>query len=590
MDEGKFAAEFINANLSKILEYAKNSYERIDETLKIKLKTAYQNYLSRTREKYSKSKSFFIKSQPTDLYKYYVPTGIECHEIKISEPDIYNCLDKSNKIVISGTGGCGKTVLMKHLFLNCIDTKSYVPILVELRDINHEEIDLYAYICSLLDDYGFKTTGEFIEKGMKAGHFCFFLDGFDEVAHVNRKQLIKQINKLARRYKTCPIIISTRPDDIFNGIDEFIVFSLQPLSLKSAISLISKLPYDDEIKSKFSFDLRNGLFIKHRSFLSNPLLLSIMLLTYGENARIPTKLSIFYNQAYEALFQRHDANKGGYSRSRLTDLDIQDFSRVFSLFCLQTYDKRLFKMSRTACLEFIEKTSHRLNKNFRSEDYLADLLSATCLMMEDGLEIAFSHRSFQEYFVAIYISSAAPEIQRKLLEKYLKNIPTDNVINLLLEIDPELIERELLIPQLEKLFIELGVKRDVGVTHAAKLFKDSYKRIIIEIDELRAEYKSGTPESQIIIKLTNNYMDSYTFPSSEYFNAKNEELHAKYGEHENIAIFDTKYMTHRTPLLKDILYSEGAFSISYLKAAYNAYKNLKKKHQKISESLDDLLG
>lgn len=589
MDEGKFAADFINANITKIFDYAKSAYGKLDETLKIKLKTAYTDYLHRTREKYSKSKSFFIRSQPIDLYEYYVPTGIACDSIKISKPDIENCLKISNKIVISGTGGSGKTVLMKHFFLNCIDTNSYTPILIELRDINQEETNLRKFIRDTLDDYGFVTSGDFIEKAMKAGHFCFFLDGFDEVSHAHRKKLISQIKSLGNKYKKCPIIISTRPDDTLNGIDEFVIFTVLPLDLNSATSLISKLPYDNEVKEKFTHDLRNGLFFQHSSFLSNPLLLSIMLLTYGENARIPTKLSLFYNQAYEALFQRHDANKGGFSRSRLTDLDIQDFSKVFSLFCLQTYDKRLFKMSRSECLNFIDKSREKLDKNFNSENYLTDLLSAACLMIEDGLEVAFSHRSFQEYFVAVYISSASPEVQKNLINRYLKNIRSDNVLNLILEINPELVERELIIPQLEGLFESLNVKNKVGITHAAKFFTSTYSKILVEPDELRAEYKQPIPGYEAIVKMIILHTDSYSFPPDEYFDKQIKDIYATYGNGEDIIVYSTKSMTHKTPILNDLLSSEGNFSRNYLQAAFNSYKQLKNKHQNLSESIDKLL-
>ena len=85
-------------------------------------------------------------------------------------------------------------------------------------------------------------------------------------------------------------------------------------------------------------------------------------------------------------------------------------------------------------------------------------------MIEDGLEIAFSHRSFQEYFVACQISNSSPEIQNKLVERYWQNLYTDNVIYLLWEIDPELIERVLIVPKLEKLFKDIGVKKKVGIS------------------------------------------------------------------------------------------------------------------------------
>lgn len=396
MDEAKFAAEFFSANFTKISEIAKKAYGKIDQRVRLDLKVAYSEYLYNVYKRYSKSKSFFIRSQSVDLYDYYVPVGIANEAVDVKEPSFSEVLSISNRLVIHGTGGCGKTVLMKHLFLDCILNRRYAPILIELRDFNDAEGGLDDLIFSSLKFHGFYAEENFIEKAKEEGHFAFFLDGFDEVDHQHRSRLVGQINKLQSSYLRCPVFISSRPDETFEGYDEFDSFKVMPLSLDGAKSLIEKLPYDNDVKQKFVSDLDGGLFNTHRSFLSNPLLLSIMLLTYGENAEIPSKTSIFYQQAYEVLFQRHDAHKKGFRRKKLTGLDILDFSRVFSLFALQTYERRLFKMPRTDCLGFIEKSRDSLHKDFASEDYLNDCLSAACLLVEDGLDIAFSHRSFQE--------------------------------------------------------------------------------------------------------------------------------------------------------------------------------------------------
>ncbi len=45
-----------------------------------------------------------------------------------------------------------------------------------------------------------------------------------------------------------------------------------------------------------------------------------MLLTYGQSLDIPNKLNIFYNQAYEVLFQRHDTLKGGFQRNKFNKI------------------------------------------------------------------------------------------------------------------------------------------------------------------------------------------------------------------------------------------------------------------------------
>ncbi len=584
-------ADFVKKNETTILKLLKKGYASVEESLMIKTKKAYTNYLENTAEKYSKSKSFFIGDQPVNLYDYYVPIGISCGQKILQNPGIKNCSDCSKRIVITGSGGSGKTVLMKHLFLNCIKVKPYVPVFIELRDLNTGESDLSKLIKDTLDSFEFKVTGKYIEKAKAAGHFAFFLDGYDEVHHALRKNLVKQIQSLSTSAKQGPIFISSRPDDDFNGLNDFSKFKILPLTLKSASELIEKLPFDEQIKTEFIYNLEADLFEKHESFLSNPLLLSIMLLTYGQNAEIPTKLSIFYDQAYQALFHRHDAKKGGFKRKRLTNLDIQDFSRVFSIFCLHTYHSRSFSMPRRECLNYLGKCKNQFHFDFKIEDYLNDLLSATCLLVEEGMDIAFSHRSFQEYFVAIYISQAPPDIQKKLIELYWKNAWSDQVIKLLLEINPEIVERLLLLPKLKNIFSKIKVKKKIGVTHLTRYFKAEFEELSFQKDGLWQFYIANTSSNYaLIIRLTVDHMGTYQFLKTTEQKKKYQTLYNKYVKEKKDLSYKTKDITPRSPVMSDIIKLSGTTSMEYLQAAFDAFQILKKQNKNRATDLDDLLG
>jgi len=592
MEGAELAVEFFTQNVEKILSIGRQALGGANEITQIKLRTAYKDYLSATQIKYSRAKSFFIRHEPVDLYTYYEPTGIACGKRKIETPSFIQCVEVSNRVILSGSGGSGKSVALRHLFLDCIRAKQFVPVMVELRDLNDmgSDISLDDAIDNTLNTFGFNTSGTFVKRAKEAGHFCFFFDGYDEVNPALRKKVMDQISSLSKKFVSCPVFLTSRPDDILSNNDEFSIFQMLPLELESALRLIAKLPFDQEIKDKFSKKLEDGLFQKHQSFLSNPLLLSIMLLTYGENAEIPTKLSIFYNQAYEALFQRHDANKGGYSRKRLTDLDIQDFSRVFALFALQTYEKRLFRMSRTVCLGFIEKSRDGLNKKFKAEHYLRDLLSAACLLVEDGLDIAFSHRSFQEYFVALQICSAAPQVQEKLLERYAANIESDNVISLLLEMNPDLIEREVFLPGLKKLYSEIGVKKSVGITHFTRYLKLIYSDIHLQNNGIRATLNNSSQPLRAILRLAVQHCSTFKNPSPAKHQQFNAFIKQKYLENDNETRFDLQNLNYRSPLIVDLAPSGNFISIAYITAGYDAYKELSTKHANTVQSLDTLLG
>ncbi len=451
----KIALSLLNS-LAKTLN---SDLRDMEEKFNISLRRSYKEYILTTSKKYSKSKTFFFSNKSVDLYKYYVPTGIKCDDIEIEEPNISKCLLNSNRIAIFGSGGTGKSVLMKHLFLDSYNT-CYVPILIELRELN-TEYNLNKAINDYLNKNKFYTTGKYYDKAVAAGHFLFLLDGYDEIRYDLREKVVSEIQALSDKADKCPIFISSRPEDELIKLENFSIFKIQPLKLNNALLLIEKLPFDENVKNIFMKEMEESLFVKHFSFLSNPLLLSIMLLTFGENADIPSRINIFYNQAFNALFNQHDAKKGGYKRQRRTNLDIQEFAKVFSVFSLISYDKRMFTLTSLECIEILKNCQKITGIDYLSEHFLEDMVKSVCLMIEDGLNISFTHRSFQEYFCAKFISEANTEIQRKLLNKYLPSTNSDTVLKLVSEMNLECVEINLLQPHLEKLFKNINVKKSI---------------------------------------------------------------------------------------------------------------------------------
>lgn len=462
IDINKIAVEFVNQNIESFYNTGKGVLKGAANKIRLHLDNSYKDYLACVTERYSKAKSFFIRDEPTYLYQFYVPIGVSCGEVKIKKASLSEIISVNPFVVITGGGGAGKSMLMRHLFLDAIAQKQKVPIFLELRELNHTDQSLLDFIKETLHSNRFDLDDEYIEKALKAGHFALLFDGFDEIAFSLRKNVSKQLQQIAKNYDNNIVLTSSRPDNEFSGWSSFSIFQMDALTLAQACELVEKLPFDADLKSKFLKDVRGSLFEKHKSFLSNPLLLSIMLLTYGQSADIPNKLNVFYNQAYEALFQRHDALKGAFQRDRSCNLDIQDFAKVFSAFSIQTYDKRIFQMSKSQALEYLERSKKILSVEFDANNYLLDAQQAVCLLVEDGLLITFSHRSFQEYFVARFIYNSKPEIQQRLISKYSENLNADSVMPLLYEMNPELVERMFIIPALEKLERFIKLKKKVG--------------------------------------------------------------------------------------------------------------------------------
>ena len=489
----KAATEFVTRNFASIVRLGSQALKYLkNRDLNERLRTAYGAYLYRAAHHYGRTKSFFLRDAPTSIYDFYVPIHLTCRvdekDKTLSEVTLDSITSVTNRAVIVAQAGAGKSMLLRHLLLHTIAASDRVPVFLELRNIEGGILDAIA---SSLESFGFDLGPEYVELGISRGHFVLILDGFDEVKQELRMTFSAQIEDLARRGPNCPIVVSSRPDDIFSGWDGFQEMKVEPLTLEEACEVVQKLPFDEGVKGKFLDDLQETLFQRHQSFLSNPLLLSIMALTYQENANIPSKVSLFYAQAYEALFLKHDARKGAFRRTHLTSLDIQDFARVFGAFCVQTYNKREFSFTYMEAIAYIKKSSANVLLDVDPGHFLQDCRQAVCLLVDDGTKIAFTHRSFQEYFVASYIHNADPITQRSLIQRFSGSLGQDNVMSLLWEINSSLVDRELLIVGLEKMFEEMRVTDQVEIQHYFRILE--HELVEFEVTDRRSSRWAHAP-------------------------------------------------------------------------------------------------
>jgi len=456
-DPNRIAAEYLKANQDAMFGVVTDGLKQVGRRLRANFASSYQNYLQRVLERYSVGKSFLYRTEPVPLYDFYVPMGLATEHHELPHATIGQATAMSSHFVISGLGGSGKSLMMRHFLIGCITGKRKTPILVELRDLNTSDESLLRALLRALKLRGLEVDEAYLEIALKAGHFCLLFDGYDELLADRRPRVLREIAEFSSRYPDNWIVVSSRPDSELTVLESFTHFEISPLELVDAVALVQRLPFDEAVIARFVKALKDGVFEQHQSFLSNPLLLSIMMLTYSDSAQIPDKLSLFYNQAYEALFNKHDALKGGYQREHRTSLDIRDFGTVFSAFCLLSYDDREFSFTETAAREYLVKARPLTQLDYDASDFLADAEQAVCLLLVDGLEIAFAHRSFQEYFVARFIASAEPKYKEELIKRYAPHVGSDSVMRLLYEIDHVAVEDHLVLPFIRSVREAVGI-------------------------------------------------------------------------------------------------------------------------------------
>ncbi len=432
-----------------------------NDFLEFEFRQAHIEYCTSLLKNYCKARTFFVRDEPQYLDEFYVPTSLLSGRRganRIEKANLESLIRIGPHVIVDGTGGSGKTVFMRYLMLDSIERGVAYPVLFELRLLNEDpDLSLETALVSHMVANGFPLGVDFATKALKRGQLVLLLDGLDEVNFSRRRKLANEIRRLSTS-TDCHIIVSSRPDLTLEGWDQFSRVRMAPLLLEEACELVEKIRFDDDdgVKARFIARLKNGLFESHQSFLSNPLLLSIMLLTYGHSADIPTRFSSFYERAYIALFEKHDAYKG-YRRERQTDLDVSEFATLFAAFCTITFNEGVFRFAATDAAAFAKIAKKLASSRDVSESgFVQDAQQAVCLLVEDGLDLSFVHRSFQEYFTAKYIQSASRSVQEALVKRYSSSVAdqfaVDNVLKYLYELAPTIVEEFYLIPSLKRVF------------------------------------------------------------------------------------------------------------------------------------------
>lgn len=462
MDPGKVAADVATALTKEALSSGWNKvkgfFKDVGAEAAMQYGDAYEEYLANTTDKNRKVKTLIYRHIPKELYSFYVCIGIDYEGETIDTSSVTNLTAVSGKIVVTGTGGSGKSMMLRHLFLNTAETTNYIPVLIELRKFNAMEtkdISLFQAVYQSLRENGFELEEKYFESSMREGAYVILLDGFDEVNRDKADRVTREIESLSDRYRDNKFIVSSRPADSFIGWNDFSEMTALPLSKKQALELIEKIEFDEAVKETFFKALDESLFDRYKSFASNPLLLTIMLLTFNNHASIPEKLNDFYEEAFATLFNMHDATKDCYVRDIRTDLGCEDFKTVFSYICFKSYFAGEFEFSETRLREYIQKAKDKFpSLRFSVDDFQEDLILSVCMLIKDGLNYRFAHRSFQEYFAAWYTCKLTDDIQSKLLTTWMGESGTarqDEYLPMLFNQQPEKVNKILFCPGILKL-------------------------------------------------------------------------------------------------------------------------------------------
>lgn len=464
-------------------------------------------YLEKTKNRLIKLRTIIDPSSDVNFYDIYVTNNISytkttadedgsvTKELKTIESADFSTIFYSfgTNIVLEATGGFGKTMFMKHLAMDAIynfDSNHIIPILINARDYSGDEIETFI-IDSCIKFTTPQIDKETIRLLIHRGMVIVLFDGLDEMNPTYILSFIEQLKSYSNLNDQSKFVISTRPTDT-KQLEGFFTLSLLPFTKQQASKMINKVRFDDEIKIKFLKMLKNTLFSTHKDFCENPLLLTIMLVTY-DKVGIPTKRYQFYKKVYEAMSEKYNQSSGRSTSQLSSDITPERMLNYLAIFSFRThYDhKNAFTEEEIAYyLKEIRNGNSGYSEIFTVDDFIEDCVKKLCVLYKDGLKYRFIHRSFQEYFVAYFFSN---QTDNKLIpiSKYLDkgvwktvsrvftvehvsisfNNFSSNILSMLIDMCRDRIEHHVYIPFLHKWLDYAGSDDEQFVHFIAETFE-----------------------------------------------------------------------------------------------------------------------
>ncbi len=385
---------------------------------------------------------------------------------KIETNKIENLFVEGSCITLIGTAGSGKSTLVKFLFVNSIKSNYKIPLKIELRYLNSYDNDLITYIKEEIIKFSkIAESDRIIEKLLLSGSFVIFFDGYDEVSSSKKEKITNDICRITKRYNKNSYILTSRPFVNIDMIENFHNYHVCDLSEEEIESFIKRQfgEAEQELADKIIETISNEESKTYKSFLSNPLLLSMFIITYQTDSNIPQKKSDYYNQVFNTLYSVHDtSSKLGFVREKKSGLSKEDFIEILKRFSFKSF----FNQKYSFTSEYFDLQLNRLKKDlklsFAIDDIVYDLEVAIGILTQEGLEITFPHRSLQEYFAALYVTTISSANKNKIYEFLLplfkemfrigfRQGENSNFFSLLSEMDSIDFKKKLVIPSLERL-------------------------------------------------------------------------------------------------------------------------------------------
>jgi len=391
-----------------------------------------------------------------DIY-YPLSATVASNKDKINIKDGFT-MPFNGIVNIIGIAGQGKSTILRKLFSEEIKHLTRIPFFIELRRV--EGSDIISHLMSILVSCGVECNIESVKILLQSKKIVLMLDGFDEVKHDQRVQMMNAILQLYYQYNT-PIIATTRPNTEICLVSNVYNVYIDDLNIYDKVSILNVLSKNDRFSSdQTSFKVLADLICDKEELadtVCNPILVTLLYYCYPYMSDIPNNIVEFYRSLFDTLYARHDKIKA-YARERKSPIIGEKAKLAFAAICYNSLMDEKFELWSDELYKYAEDAIE--TEGYSSEcatDFISDIKDITCLIQEEGNNRhVFLHKSVQEFYAAFAVANLDIEFKKEIYASLLELIKNsehlDNFLLFLYSLDSKTFSDEMTI----RAFRDLG--------------------------------------------------------------------------------------------------------------------------------------
>ncbi|MFK4087081.1 NACHT domain-containing protein [Kribbella sp. NPDC020789] len=329
--------------------------------------------------------------------------------------DIAGKVIRSERSVILGEPGAGKSLLMKHLLTKWAQLQWLavpVPVLVELHRCVDGSVSFIDLISAELDRHGIRAREGALEAALDDGELFVLFDGLDEVPRDNLAEVVTMIKDFVVRWDECRFATTCRAAVYAGQLSPQFSKTLGIIDFDDAgiRKLLAKWPgLNPTEQDRFFSSLTDSPQLMRLA--GSPLLLTMMVYLQTEvfakaGRTLPTSRSAFYEIAVDHLLRRDRDLARNDALAVYEGADKRAALQCIALALHQNSPEQPDRRSieRIQLLDLVKSLAGRLN--LRDQDIsplIREIVDRSQLLVNLGghsERYSFRHLTLQEYLTA----------------------------------------------------------------------------------------------------------------------------------------------------------------------------------------------